>query len=442
MTTIRLFTIALFLIGLIGHVKSQNLSTKEFIYPDITWDYIDNPVDLGWDIEKIIELQQFIISSTNATGFLVIHNGKVLIEQGDTKEISYIASCRKSVLSMLYGKYVENGTIDLNNTIGELNIDDNKGILEIEKRAKIKHLLMSRSCVFHPTNPDNKLPKRGEKEPGSYFYYNNWDFNVVGYIFEKETGKSIYEAISEDLAKPLKMQDWDIYLQKREVFADFTHSKYLPYHMWFSTRDMARIGYLMLRNGVWGNKQIIPSDWIMKTTQVITSVSEMKLSGTKLEKKPWSEWGYGYMWRVWDQNENIRTELKGAYTATGSWGQFITIISSIDLVIVLKTKSEYRRVTSKETYSEILDKILDSKKDNSKNIGLLKEKGIETVGDIISVRWNKNGAHYFKYRFTFQDKEYFNWSSTSNETINGRKFNVIFFPDNPNISQINIPNEK
>jgi len=434
-------SIILFLIGLVMDTKSQNLSNQEYIYPDSKWSYVNNPFDLGWDIEKLIDLQQFIVNRTNATGFLVIHNGKILVSHGDISEISYIASCRKSVLSMLYGKYVENGTIDLNKTIGQLNINDNKGILEIEKRAKVEHLLMSRSCIFHPTNPDDKPLKRGEKEPGSYFYYNNWDFNVAGFIFEKETGKSIYNAIDEDLAKPLKMQDWDINLQKREVFADFTESKYLPYHMWFSTRDMARIGYLMLRNGVWENQQIIPSDWIAKTTQIVTTVSEMKLSDTRIESRPWWKWGYGYMWRPWDNNENIRPELVGAYTATGSWGQFISVIPSTDLVVVLKTKSDYRRVTSKETYTVVIDKILDSKKDNSKNNELLNDKGIKTKGDIISVRWNKNGAHFYKYRFNYQDQEYFKWSSTSNKTINGRKFDVIFLPDKPEISKMILPTE-
>lgn len=441
MINFRQFFILLFLIGYIGNVNSQNLSDKKIYYPDTTWDYIDNPFDLGWDIERLIDLQQFVLSNTSATGFLVIFNGKILVRYGDIEEISYIASCRKSVLSMLYGKYVDNGTIDLSKTIGDLEIDDNQGILEIEKHATIEHILTSRSCIFHQTNPDERLPVRGEKEPGTFFYYNNWDFNVAGYIFEKEIGKTIYEAIDEDLAKPIKMHDWDMDLQKREVFADFTQSKYLPYHMWFSTRDMARIGYLMLRHGNWDNKQIIPSDWIIKTTQVVTPVSDMKLSGSKLEKRPWSEWGYGYMWRIWDQDENIRTELKGAYTATGSWGQFITVIPSTDLVVVLKTKSDYRRVTSKETYALVIDKILDSKKDNSINKKLLEKNGINTKGDIISVRWNKNGAHYYKYRFSYNDKEYFNWSSTSNKTINGRRFKVRFLPENPEISNMNIPNE-
>ena len=45
--------------------------------------------------------------------------GKIAYQYGDTRTLSYLASSRKSVLSMLYGKYVSNGTIDLGKTVGD-----------------------------------------------------------------------------------------------------------------------------------------------------------------------------------------------------------------------------------------------------------------------------------------------------------------------------------
>ncbi len=106
------------------------------------------------------------------------------------KEINYIASCRKSVLSMLYGKYVENGTIDLNETIRDIGIDEDKSLLPIEKTATVQNIITSRSGIFYqPVNGgyDKKdvLPE-GSVKPGEYFVYNNWDFNVAGCIFEKK----------------------------------------------------------------------------------------------------------------------------------------------------------------------------------------------------------------------------------------------------------------
>ena len=45
---------------------------------------------------------------------------------------------------MLYGKYVEDGTINLETTLGELGIDDIGVLLPIEKKATIHHLIQAR----------------------------------------------------------------------------------------------------------------------------------------------------------------------------------------------------------------------------------------------------------------------------------------------------------
>ncbi len=127
------------------------------------------------------------------------------------------------------------------------------GLLPVETKATIKDLLTARSGVYHPASNEgdatSMAPKRGSVKPGSFWLYNNWDFNMAGYILEQQTGKSIYALIDSILAEPLHMQDWKIAAQRKT--GDSTRSKYLAYHMWFSTRDMARLGYLMLRKGKW-----------------------------------------------------------------------------------------------------------------------------------------------------------------------------------------------
>ena len=145
------------------------------------------------------------------TGLMIVSGGQEIFSYGDIKEVSYIASCRKSVLSMMYGKYVRNGTIKLSETVGELGIDDVGGLLPSEKRATVRDLISARSGCYHPaSNPGHKaegLP-RGKTMPGEKFVYNNWDFNAAGTVFELKTGKKIYEAFYEDFAKPLQLQDW------------------------------------------------------------------------------------------------------------------------------------------------------------------------------------------------------------------------------------------
>jgi CubicO group peptidase (beta-lactamase class C family) len=429
---------------LIFFLSRSNAQTNgsDYVFPDTTWKFIEKPDTLGWNIEKLVELEQFIINKTNITGLMVIYKGKVLYDFGDTKELSYIASCRKSILSMLYGQYVEKGIIDLSKTMADLAIDDNNTeLLETEKKAKVENLLTVRSCVFLPSTESGtskNLPERGSKEPGSFFLYNNWDFNVAGYVFEKETGKNIYDAVGQDFAIPIKMQDWDRSKQKKEIFGDFLYSKYQEYHMWFSTRDMARLGYLMLREGEWNGKQLIPKSWVKKTTSLFTSVEEMKISDASINNKPWFKWGYGYLWRVWDSTQNIRSELKGAYSATGSWGQYITVIPSVDLVIATKTKSEYRRSTNYEAYMNLLDILLDAKIEYKKETEILKSQGNKTIGQIISVMRKESGVDFFKYRFVLNGQEYIGWSSSADNIFGSGEYTVTYSPDNPKINRIDL----
>ena len=73
-----------------------------------------------------------------------------------------------------------------------------------------------------------------------------------------------------------------------------------------------------------------------------------------------NEFGYGYMWWIWDGPE-AEGPYKGAYTARGAWGQYITVLPALDMVVAHKTKSAYRRRTSWEMYEGILERIIDAR---------------------------------------------------------------------------------
>ena len=189
--------------------------------------------------------------------------GRSLFEYGDVTHLSYLASVRKSVLAMLYGKYVENGTIRLETTLKDLQFTDVDGLLPRELEATVEHLITARSGVYHPASnagdDTGSAPPRGSQQPGSYYLYNNWDFNAAGAVFEKLTGRDIYDALESDLARPIGMQDFDARAQEKT--GDPKRSRHLAYHMFFSTRDMARIGLLMLRDGNWNGQQVVPRAW-------------------------------------------------------------------------------------------------------------------------------------------------------------------------------------
>lgn len=328
---------------------------KSNTYPGYTWEYLKDPSALGWNKEKLQSLKEFIIDSANTTGMMVIQHGKVIFTYGDVKEVSYIASCRKSILSMLYGPFVARGEIKLDQTLEQLNINDVGGLLPLERKATVKDLLTSRSGVYHVASYQGDeypiAPNRGTVKPGSLFLYNNWDFNLAGYVFEQQTKTNIYDALESILAQPLQLEDWDKSLQKKE--GDSTLSLYPAYPMWFSTRDMARIGYLMLRNGKWGDKQLIPKDWVSTITSLFSPFKEIEA----YRDKNYKDFGYGYLWWVWDTPNNTGP-YEGAYTAQGYFGQYITVLPALDLVIAHKTNDKYERATT--NYFQILNKLLDA----------------------------------------------------------------------------------
>lgn len=328
-------------------------------FPGEEWEEVarDHLSAYGWDVDALQGLRAFIRDSANTTGLMVVDRGRVVFDYGDVAELSYVASVRKSILAMLYGYWVENGTIDLDATLGELGMDDVGGLLPIEKRATVRHLITARSGVYHPASNggDNlaEAPPRGSQEPGAYMLYSNWDFNAAGAVFEELTGRSIYDELQAQLAVPLRFQDWDRSAQRKT--GDLSISRNPAYHMWLSTRDMARIGHLMLNEGFWDGTQVIDDAWARWIVHVVTPLELMNP-----ERRRDGYFGYGYMWWVWDGPGAVGP-FDGAYTARGAIGQWITVLPAVDLVIAHKTNSIYGRTTTWESWQRMLELILEAR---------------------------------------------------------------------------------
>jgi CubicO group peptidase (beta-lactamase class C family) len=286
-----------------------------------------------------------------------VDRGRVVYQYGDIRELSYVASVRKSILAMLYGYWVENGTIKLDTTLETLKIDDIGGLLALEKQATIGHVITARSGVYHPASYSGddlaQAPARGSQKPGSYMLYSNWDFNVAGTIFEQLTGRDIYDELQAQLAIPLQFEDWDRSAQHKE--GDLTISKHPAYPIWVSTRDMARIGYLMLHEGQWNGRQVISSDWARRIVSVVTPVQEMN----PVRRRD-GYFGYGYMWWIWDGPKAVGP-FKGAYSAVGAVGQWITVFPSLNLVVAHKTHNIYGRSTNTASWQRIIELLFEAK---------------------------------------------------------------------------------
>jgi CubicO group peptidase (beta-lactamase class C family) len=271
------------------------------------------------------------LESLSTTSLIAVYRGRVLMGHGPVEAPIYVASERKSILAILFGKYVASGAIDLDRTIADIGIDEPDGLLPVERGARLRDLISARSGVYHPaSNPgDNTAfaPPRGSVKPGTYFLYNNWDFNAAGGAFELLTKQSIYTAFAEDLAKPLQLQDFDATIHRLD--GDASRSRYLAYPFSMSARDMARIGHLMLAHGRWRDRQVVPRDWMTQLVRPTTRSTEMRNAMSY-------GLGYGYMW--WLLEEPKSSVLAGAYAAMGAWGQYLLVIPKRQMVIAHNVK--------------------------------------------------------------------------------------------------------
>src|SRR6185295_13038679 len=119
------------------------------VYPQQRWQAIDRPESGGFSSKRLDALRAWM-TSLDTTAMMVVVGGRTLFSYGDVTHVSYLASGRKSVLSLLYGKYVDNGTINLDRKLSALQFTDVGGLMPRELDATIEHLLTARSGVYHP----------------------------------------------------------------------------------------------------------------------------------------------------------------------------------------------------------------------------------------------------------------------------------------------------
>ena len=93
---------------------------SKYIYPENDRDWaIAEPEKYMFDSDKLEKITEYV-EKTDLTCMMVVAGGEQIYKYGSNSTVSYIASCRKSVLAMLYGKYVENGKVNLYETVGQM----------------------------------------------------------------------------------------------------------------------------------------------------------------------------------------------------------------------------------------------------------------------------------------------------------------------------------
>ncbi len=300
------------------------------VYPGEVWQEAATPKELGWSSEKLAKAQEYS-ERIGSAAVMIVDDGVVVDAWGDITRKYQCHSMRKSLLSALYGIYVTEGKIDISKTLDELGIDDHTPLTEAEKQATVADLLRARSGVYIPAAgeaPSMKAmrPERGSHAPGTFWYYNNWDFNALGTIFDQETGEeNIYQAFKTRIADPIGMQDYPIESLQYH-YEPYSMHPYYGFRM--STRDLARFGLLFLREGQWQDQQIVPPDWVREST---ATYSETGLDS-----------GYGYMWWTGVNGglfPNVQVKEHSFY-ASGYRGHRVIVLPYRNLVIVHRVNTD------------------------------------------------------------------------------------------------------
>jgi CubicO group peptidase (beta-lactamase class C family) len=274
---------------------------------------------------------------------VVVKNGNLVFEEyfsGNHRNSMHVmASATKSVTSILVGIALDKKMItNVNRKTYELlaNCKGNKWIDEryeitlkdlltmtagIEWLGSDSHIPLSdprndASRLYHSYDPIKyTLEKQLIEQPGSRYNYSTGVSTVLGEIIKEASGLKPDEFAAKFLFDPLGIQDhkWFIYPNGT---IDTGGGLFLR------SRDMAKIGYMMLKKGKWNGNQIVSEEWVNESTKAHVKKNGKVTMGSE----------YGYQWhhgKLRIGNQNIES-----FFAQGLGGQYIFILPSIDMVVV------------------------------------------------------------------------------------------------------------
>ncbi|MGD1045048.1 MAG: serine hydrolase [Bacteroidota bacterium] len=340
------------------------------------------PEQAGWSSEQLDK----VCRNSNANSIVLLHKGKIVYTYGDYCRRIKCHSMRKSFLSALYDIYIDRGMIDTAATIGSLDITDITPLTSSEKEARVIDLLTARSGIYLPSGQETvdmkkSRPLRNSHPHGTFWYYNNWDFNVLGTVFRKKTSKDIFEAFKENIADPLHMEDFR--LMDGVYDFDTLYASHPAYVFKMSARDAARFGELFLQNGRWNGEQIVPQKWLELSTASHCATTTLGIS-------------YGYLW--W-----IAEDFKGTkmYYASGTNGQRICVIPASEIVVVANVDT-YRGRYLRDVDSLIACLVVASRTANA--ISNPKFVPLEESAAVRTIKLSREEQHRYVGRYSVGDK--------------------------------------
>lgn len=315
--------------------------------PGTTWRSGD-PVAAGFDGGRVTRLRADVAGGRYGTidGVVIVRYGHVVHEQygpaWSATRPHTLQSVSKSVTALLYGLISSRSDAQLDRKVVDVfprystiaNRDANKDALSV------RDLLMMRTSMDYweqpyPGSPHESLnqsrddwtkfilDRRMIGAPGTTWAYNSGAAILTCSVIREITGDSIHAFARRELFTKIGITSAYWFLSPFDA---------LPHcggGLNMSPPDLARIGYLVLRNGKWGDNQVVPASWIAAMTQPYSTGGPVFFSSYNA--------AYGYFWWLFPVDRG--GSGAGVWAGSGSGGQWLFVVPSKDLVIAV-TASE------------------------------------------------------------------------------------------------------
>jgi CubicO group peptidase (beta-lactamase class C family) len=290
-----------------------------------TWATI-TPAELGWCEDQIPELLTFL-ESNNTKAFIVLKNGKIVIENyfGTFTQDSlwYWASAGKTLTSYLVGIAQQNGQLSINDLSSSyLGSGWTSCTAAQENNITVRNQLTMTSGlddgVADPycTDPNCLVYSA---DAGTRWAYHNGPYTLLDGVLEGATGQTLNGLVFSALKQPTGMDGF--------FFQSGYNNVYLS-----TARSMARFGILMQNGGNWNGNQLMTDANYYQ--EMITPSQNLNNS-------------YGYLWWLNGQSSYMIPQAQivipgmmfpnapsDVYAAIGRDGQFLNVSPSEGLVFI------------------------------------------------------------------------------------------------------------
>jgi len=296
------------------------------------------PRDLDLAIRMGISSQTYdeLIGPTKHRGGmngLILRNGYIVAEWGDTNRVDMTFSATKSYLSTVAGMAWDAGLI--RDVEDKLAMYVHDGTFSSQHNSSITwHSLLNQTSEWEGTlwgKPDWAPVWNGEMRklhaPGTHWQYNDVRVNCLALALLHVWRRPLPQVLKERVMDPIDASPtWRWYgYQNSWVNVDGVRMQSVSGGghwgggLQISTRDHARFGYLFLRGGRWKDEQLVSKEWIelMRTPTPIKPV-------------------YGYMWWLNTNRKQFASAPETSFFALGAGTNMVWVDPDHDVVAVVR----------------------------------------------------------------------------------------------------------